>query len=196
MTRKSPTPRGRPRSEKAHQAILKAALHLVTKIGFRDLTLDAVAAKSGVGKMTIYRRWPNKAAVVMDAFLALVGPGTKFPKRPRALDSLKQQMRLQARFFRGPYGKMIKAFLGEAQFDPELSEAFRERWINPRREMTREVLRAAIRQGDLRPKDDLEAMIDMLYGPIYYRLQIETGPIDDAFTDTVFAQAMDGLKRN
>ena len=163
MTRKSPTPLGRPRSEKAHQAILKAALHLVTKIGFRDLTLDAVAAKSGVGKMTIYRRWPNKAAEVMDAFLALVGPGTKFPKRPRALDSLKQQMRLQARFFRGPYGKMIKAFLGEAQFDPELSEAFRERWINPRREMTREVLRAAIRQGDLRPKDDLEAMIDMLY---------------------------------
>jgi AcrR family transcriptional regulator len=196
MTRKSPTPRGRPRSEKAHQAILKAALHLVTKIGFRDLTLDAVAAKSGVGKMTIYRRWPNKAAVVMDAFLALVGPGTKFPKRPRALDSLKQQMRLQARFFRGPYGKMIKAFLGEAQFDPELSEAFRERWINPRREMTREVLRAAIRQGDLRPKNDLEAMIDMLYGPIYYRLQIETGPIDDAFADTVFAQAMEGLKRN
>jgi len=78
---------------------------------------------------------------------------------------------------------------------PELADAFRERWIVPRREMTKEVLKAAVHQGDLQPKADLEAIIDMLYGPIYYRLQIETGPISDAFTDTIFEQALKGLKR-
>ncbi len=179
-----------------HQTILEAALALVKNVGFRELTIDAIASKAGVGKMTVYRRWPNKAAVVMDAFLTIVGPSTKFPEKPRALDSLKLQMRLQAQFFRSPYGKTIKAFLGEAQFDPELAEAFRERWIVPRREMTRDILKTAIRQGDLRPTADLEAVIDMLYGPIYYRLQIETGPMNNYFTDTIFEQSMRGLQRS
>ena len=164
-----PISRGRPRSDKAHLAILKAALALTEKTGFRALTIDAIAEQAGVGKTTIYRRWPNKAAVVMDAFLALVGPGTRFPDATSPVHRIKLQMRLQACFFRSAKGRMIKVLLGEAQFDPELAEAFRERWIVPRRKMTREVLLEAIRRGELRRDIDLEATIDLLYGPIYYR---------------------------
>jgi AcrR family transcriptional regulator len=190
-----PTSRGRPRSDKAHLAILKAALALVAEIGFRVLTIDLIAERAGVGKTTIYRRWPNKAAVVMDAFLALVGPGTKFPAGASAVQRIKLQMRLQARFFRSSKGRMIKALLGEAQFDAELAKAFRDRWIKPRREMTRGVLLDAIRQGELRSDIDLDATIDLLYGPIYYRLQIGTGPITEAFTDRVLVDVMRGLGR-
>jgi AcrR family transcriptional regulator len=177
----------------AHRSILKAALTEVAKTGFRALTMDAIAARADVGKMTVYRRWPNKGAVVMDAFLALIGPATEFPEAPTAVESIRRQLRLQAAFFRGKYGKIIKALLGEAQFDRELADAFRDRWIKPRREMVLGVLQRAVAEGGLRADLDFETAIDLLYGPIYYRLQIGTGTIDEAFTDGVYASAMMGL---
>jgi AcrR family transcriptional regulator len=187
--------RGRPRSDEAHQAILTAALEEVFAVGFRALGIDAIAARAGVGKATIYRRWPNKAAVVMDAFLAEVGPGTGFPPAPRAIDRIRMQMEAQSKAFRSKYGGLIKSLLGEAQFDPELAEAFRERWIMPRRRLAREVLVEAMQQGDLRDDVDVEAAIDMLYAPIYYRLQIGTGPISEKYVDGILEQVMDGLRR-
>jgi AcrR family transcriptional regulator len=187
--------RGRPRSDEAHQAILTAALEEVFAVGFRALGIDAIAARAGVGKATIYRRWPNKAAVVMDAFLAEVGPGTGFPPAPRAIDRIRMQMEAQSKAFRSKYGVLIKSLLGEAQFDPELAEAFRERWIMPRRRLAREVLVEAIQQGELRDDVDVEAAIDMLYAPIYYRLQIGTGPISEKYVDGILEQVMDGLRR-
>ena len=164
------------------------------KIGFRRLTLDAVAESAGVGKMAIYRRWPNKAAVVMDAFLTLIGPESEFPIAARAIESLKLQMRLQAKLFAGDYGKLIKALLGESQFDAELAEAFRNRWLIPRRDMTLEVLKAAVRQGDLRTDLDLDTVIDMLYGPFYYRLQLGIGILDAGFSDQIWSTAIAGFR--
>ncbi len=187
---------GRPRSERAHRAILKAALAELGKSGFRLLTVDAIAARAGVGKTTIYRRWPNKAALVMDAFLTLVGPETEFPKAPRALERIRLQLQVQAQFFHGRFGAMIRALLGEAQFDPDLARAFKERWIEPRRQMPRQLLEEAVRHGDLRADIDVEAAIDALYGPLYYRLQIGTGPLTTAFAETVFQQIVDGLRAN
>ena len=83
---------GRPRSQSAHNAILKAALQLVTKRGFRAVSVNEIAAAAGVGKMTIYRHWPNKAAVVMDSLLELIGPETAFPEAGKALESLRGQL--------------------------------------------------------------------------------------------------------
>lgn len=186
--------RGRPRSGEIHLAILDAAMKQVLEAGFRAFTMDAVAARAGVGKMTVYRRWPNKAALVMDAFLKIVGPETNFPEAENTLTSIKLQMRLQVAFFRSDYGRLIKSLLGEMQFDSEVAEAFRDRWILPRRQMTRGRIEAAIREGALRPDINIEAAIDMLYGPIYYRLQIETGTLEEAFSDLIFEQVMNGLK--
>lgn len=188
--------RGRPRSNQAHQAILAAALEEVFAVGFRALSIEAIAARAGVGKATIYRRWPNKAAVVMDAFLAEVGPGTGYPPAPRALDRIKIQMEAQSKAFRSKYGALVKSLLGEAQFDPDLSEAFRERWVMPRRRLAREVLEQAIQQGDLRENIDIDNAIDMLYGPIYYRLQIQTGPVTEKYVDGIFAQVIEGLRKS
>ena len=185
--------KGRPRSDKAHRAILVATLSQISKTGFRALSVDAIAAQAGVGKTTIYRRWPNKAAVVMDAFLDLISPGTEFPADKNALKRIQMQLRLQAKFFRGKYGKLIKAIVGEAQFDPELAEAFHDRWIIPRRQMVRDVLEQAVKQKLLRANLDFEATIDLFYGPFYYRLMIETAPISDKFADEVYSSLIRGL---
>lgn len=189
----APAAKGRPRSAEVHQAILDAALELAFDIGFRALSMDAVAATAGVGKMAIYRRWPNKAALVIDAFLQKVGPHASFPEAPSAVESIRLQMRLQAKAFRGRYGPLIKSLLGEAQFDEQLATAFREQWILPRREMARAAIQRAIDEGDVRADADIDAVIDLLYAPIYYRLQIGTGPLTDEYADTILQHALQGL---
>src|SRR6267142_6736133 len=107
-------PRGRPRDQHAAAKILKAAMCLLKQHGFRAVTLEAIAEEAGVARTTVYRRWPNKAAVVMDAFLAEVGPEIGFPKLPSALESLRVQMKLLARAFRGRPGLLIRSLLAEA----------------------------------------------------------------------------------
>jgi AcrR family transcriptional regulator len=183
---------GRPRNEEADKAILQAALDLVSADGYRAITVDQIAALAQVGKMTIYRRWPNKAAVVMDALLELVGPQTDFPSVPRASESIKLQLHLQVKFFRSKYGRLIRSLLAEAQSNEELAEAFRERWIVPRRRGVMAILKKAISQGQLRPDIDLELTTDLLYGPLYYRLLIGTGTITTTFADALYEQFMVG----
>ncbi len=186
---------GRPRSEQLHQAILKAALDLVLEVGFRAVSIEGIAAKTGVGKTTIYRRWPNKAAVIMEAFIAQLGPASRFPEDERAVERLRLQMQTTAKAFRGRVGALVKALLAEAQFDPELAKAFRENWTLPRRKLVFEVLEEATQQGGLRKDLDIEAAIDAFYAPIYYRLQMGTGPISEAYVDKVYEQAMEGQRQ-
>ena len=184
--------RGRPRSEQVHQIILRTALDLAFEIGFRNLSIEAIAAKAGVGKTTIYRRWPNKGAVLMDAFLSIVGPQTSFPSTDRAIESIRLQMRTQVKAFRSKYGKMIRSLVGDGQFDPDVLEAFRQRWILPRRQMARNTIELAMQQGDLRPDLDVDTVIDTLYAPIYYRLLFETGPISDVYADRLYHAMIEG----
>jgi AcrR family transcriptional regulator len=187
--------KGRPRNERLHQAILEAAFNLVLEKGLRAVSVELIAAKTGVGKTTIYRRWPNKAAVVMDAFTMRVGSGSLFPRADSVAHSIRLQMRAMARSFRGSDGALVKALLAEAQFDPELALAFRERWTLPRRKLARSVIDQAIRQKEFRVDIDPETAIDLLYAPIYYRLQMGTGPLSDTYIDEIFDQAISGLRR-
>jgi AcrR family transcriptional regulator len=183
---------GRPRSERRHKAILGTAMDLVIELGFRAVSIEAIAEKAGVAKTTIYRRWPNKAAVVMDAFMQRL-LRTQFPETKKATESIRRQMRSMAQAFRSKDGAVVKALLAEAQFDLELATAFRERWTLPRRKLALAVLQKAVSQGELRSDIDLEATIDLLYAPMYYRLQMGTAPLSDAYIDEIFDQVMEGL---
>jgi AcrR family transcriptional regulator len=185
---------GRPRGEKVQQLILDAAIEMVFESGFRAVSIESIAAKTGVAKTTIYRRWPNKAAVVMDGFMDRVGSGTLFPPAEKAMDRVRLQMRTMAKAFRGKDGGLVKALLAEAQFDPELAKEFRERWSLPRRKLGTDVIRDAIRNEELRADVDPEAVIDLLYAPMYYRLQMGLGPLSEAYIDGIFDLAMKGLK--
>jgi AcrR family transcriptional regulator len=185
-------PIGRPRSERRHKAILQAAMDLVVEFGFRGVSVESLAAKTGVAKTTIYRRWPNKAAVVMDAFMERL-LWTQFPNTKKTTESIRLQMHSMAKAFRTKDGAIVKALLAEAQFDGELATAFRERWTLPRRKLALAVLQKAVSQGELRSNIDLEATIDLLYAPMYYRLQMGTAPLSDEYIDEIFDQVMEGL---
>lgn len=185
---------GRPRSQAAHDAILKAALRLITKSGFRAVSVNEIAAEAGVGKMTLYRHWPNKAAVVMDSLLELIGDETAFPRASSALESLRRQLHLQAAFFRSSRGNLIRSLVSEAQSDPELAAAFRDRWLNPRREGVRQNIQVAISEGLLRGDFNIDTAIDQLYGSLYYRLLLGSGAIDEEFIEDTYQQFLAGHK--
>ena len=185
---------GRPRSQAAHDAVLKAALRLVTKRGFRSVSMNEIAAEASVGKMTLYRHWPNKAALVMDALLVLIGSETDFPEAVTAIESLRKQLNLQAAFFRSSRGNLIRSLVAEAQSDPELAIAFRERWLEPRREGVRQIMRAAVVEGSLRSDVDIDTAIDLLYGSLYYRLLLGSGALDEHFVDLAYHQFLEGHK--
>jgi len=182
------------RPEEIEAVIINTAFQDLREHGFRAVTVESISAKTGIAKTSIYRRWPNKAAMVMDAFLFRIGPGIEFPRKPSYVESIRLQMLALAKAFRGPFGSMIKALLGEAQFDAELAEAFRDRWVTPRRKAAKEVIQAAIRNKELRADIDLDQALDALYGGLYYRLMIGSGPLSDACVRGIFSAVMDGLQ--
>ena len=183
---------GRLRPAEIRNCVLDAAYEGVLRDGFRALTVEAVSAKTGVAKTSIYRRWPNKAAMVMDAFAFRIGPHISFPKQQDPLESIRRQMLSLARAFRGPAGTMVKALLAEAQFDQELAKAFLQQWLLPRREAGTAALQDAIQSGQLRANLSIPETLDILYGGLYYRLMTGYGAISAAYVETVFSQVLRG----
>ncbi len=131
----------------------------------------------------------------MDAFVSRVDPGTLFLPAKNYIESIRLQMRTMAKAFRGKDGALIRALLAEAQFDPELAIALRERWTMPRRRMAIAYFQHGIKSGFLRADADPNAIIDVLYAPMYYRLQMGTGPLSDAYIDEIFDHAMKGIRK-
>jgi AcrR family transcriptional regulator len=186
-------PPGRPRSEQAHRAILQAANELLESKGFAAVTVEAIAERAGVSKATIYRWWPNRAAVVMDGFLSTVSSEVPFPHTGQAREDIRIHMRRLAEAFSGKIGRTVAALIAEGQSDPELAEALRSRWLSVRRAEAREILELGIERGELREDLDLEVAVDVLYGPIYYRMLVGHAPLEDDFSDTLADHIFTGL---
>lgn len=186
-------PPGRPRSERAHRAILRAANELLESEGFAATTVEAIAERAGVSKATVYRWWPNKAAVVMDGFLSTVSSEVPFPHTGRARDDIRLHMRRLTEAFGGEIGRTVAALIAEGQADAELAEALRSRWLSVRRAEAREILELGIERGELREDLDPEVAVDVLYGPIYYRLLVGHAPLDEAFADALADHIFAGL---
>lgn len=195
--RRSPEGAGRPRDQEARNAILRAALSLVKEFGYRSLTIDKIAQRSGTGKTTIYRWWPSKGAVVGEAFLSLVSPEIAFPSisEMSACESIRRQMQAVARAFRGPHGDLLRALVAEAQFDSELSHAWLNTWVRQRRALATEILNAGIASGELRSDIDVNVAIDALYGGLYYRFLIPYGPLSSEFAGKLADTVLNGLVR-
>lgn len=163
---------GRPRCPVTHQAILDCANDLLDEIGFANMSIEGIAARAGVGKATIYRRWPNKASVVMDAFLAATSKEIAFPHTGSAREDIRRQMRSVVKVLNGPRGRTIATLIGVVQSDNELAEAFRTRFVAVRRGEAKAVVQRGIANGEFKPDMDLESILDCLYGPLYFRLLI------------------------
>ena len=163
MTRK-PERRADLAARRAHRAILQAANELLESDGFAAVTVEAIAERAGVSKATIYRWWPNRAAVVMDGFLSTVSFEVPFPHTGHAREDIRIHMRRLAEAFSGKMGRTVAALIAEGQTDPELAEALRSRWLSVRRAEAREILELGIERGELRDDIDLEVAVDVLYG--------------------------------
>jgi AcrR family transcriptional regulator len=183
-------PRGRPRDQHADTKILEAALRLLEQHGFRAVTLEGIAEEAGVARTTIYRRWANKAAVVMDAFLTQVAPGIAFPEHPVAVERLRLQMQLLARAFRQGPGLLIRALIAEAQFDEELRAAVHHGWIAKRRASAKAIIEDAILAGEVPNDTNADALLDALYGGLYYWLLIDHEVLTEAYVDSLFATVL------
>lgn len=184
---------GRPRSEAARRAILRAANVLLARDGFQGVTMEAIAGEAGVSKATLYRWWPCKAAVLMDAFLAETGPCPPFPDTGCVREDLRQQMSGLAKAMTGPFGALLSGMIAEAQTDPEAAAAFRASYLAPRRAEAKKALERGQGRGEVRPDADLDTVIDALYGPLYYRLLAGHAPLTPCFVDALVSLVLDGL---
>lgn len=190
----SPAPAPVRRSRRSHEAVLDAAIAVFDEVGYERLTVDAIARQAGVSKATIYRWWNGRAAIVMEAFLRRVEPEVAFPDSGSLRDDLVEQLTALATVLDGtPLGRMAIGLLGLAQGDPELADALRAGWLEPRRVAGRAVLARAVEAGALRADVDAEVVLDGLYGPLYLRLLFGHASLDRPSMECLVDQVLDGV---
>jgi len=187
-------PPGRPRSEHARQAILRSTLRILGQSGFSDLTIEDVADHAGVGKATVYRWWPNKGALIADAFASNTTRKLRFPDTGSVFSDMSRQMRQLVKVFRSPRGRIVSAILAAGQSDRDLIAAFRDRFLWPRRQEAYATLRRGIRRGELRKDIDPDLVLDSLYGPIYMRFLIRHDRLTPEFVDRLCALVLGGAR--
>lgn len=187
------TPSVARRSERARAAILTAATELIRELPYAKLSIEAIAARAGVGKQTIYRWWPSKGAVVFDAMLELdSGPeGLALPDTGDIAADLRPLLRGSVAALTDPaFESFLRAMYIEIQQDPEISTAYRERLLLPQRAAIADRLAAGIRSGELRPDLDLELATDLLLGPIQTRWSLGLGGLTDSYADAALDAAL------
>ena len=190
----APPRRGRPRSEKAHQAILAAAADLLLERGLAAVSMDAIAERAGVSKATIYRWWHSKETLALDALYHewsdVPAPADSGSLRADLLSVMLPWARLAVS---RPYGRVMAALLTEAASSPEFAREYHARFIAPRREGARVIIRRAVARGEIPPETNVEVALDLLYGPVYHRLLHGHAPVDDEFVRDVVDTALGGI---
>lgn len=195
QSRPASRPRGRPRNEALKRAVLKAARELLAEGGPSAVTMEGVAARAAVGKPTVYRWWPDRHAVVMAALMESQLEPSVGGRGRSAIAALRGQLRTLAARFSTPTGRHVASMIAAADRDTELSRAFRSHFVLARRAEGRSLLQQAVEQEEIRAGFDLEVALDVLYGPIFFRLLLGHGVLDERFTDQVLNQVLRGLKR-
>jgi AcrR family transcriptional regulator len=176
---------GRPRKSATGHAILKATREILGRTGVHGLTVEGVAARSGVAKTTIYRRWRSKEDLALAALLEVI---QQEPPPARYAGSTRTALsaylgRLVDNLNSKLYGRVIRGLISDLGIDRELARGFRERVLARRVAVVRDLLQRGIERGELAPDLDLEIAVDLLLGPIYYRLLISGEPLTDAFVN-------------
>jgi AcrR family transcriptional regulator len=176
-------PRGRPRSEKSHRAILLAADELLLRYGLDAVTMDALAKRAGSSKATIYRWWPSKELLALDALVISLEDALARVRTDTG--TLRGDLRAIVRpavrqLSQRPYAGVIAALVNEIHRDTAFAEAWEERYVATRRRHALAAFRRAIDRGEISLKTDVELATDMIYGPLYHRLLHSHGVLNQA----------------
>jgi AcrR family transcriptional regulator len=185
---------GRPRDEEVKKRILEAAQKLLEDVGFTSSTVDAIADEAGASKATVYRWWPNKASVLIDAFRQAVGEELPFPNTGVFEEDIRQQVRTFTDLLMSRKGRLLAAVVRAAQEDPEVKAAFREYWLTPRRAEAKQAMDRHRQRGDMPADMDLDTAIDLLYGPLYYQMLTGYRDLSIDYADELTRAALSGLK--
>jgi AcrR family transcriptional regulator len=188
--------RGRPRSQQAHRAVLAAAVELLLARGLSAVSMDTVAERAGVSKATIYRWWPTKEALALDALYTEWAAARPSPRDTGALrGDLLSLLRPWARLASSrPYGRVIAALLTEANTDPAFAAEYRQRVLEPRRDQARAIFHRAIERGEIPANTKIEVALDLLFGALYHRLLHGHAPLADRFVRDVIDTALNGIQ--
>lgn len=184
------------RSERSHKAILDAALKLCLEQGFAKTSVDAIAKEAGVGKQTIYRWWPSKAAVLVEAIDQLGASSTEFPDTGDIYADLRDHMLTVAQYFRTTQSSTYREVIGAAQSDPTAAQAILDTLVRPRVEGCRQRLERARQQGQIRADAVLDDVVELIYAPLYYRLLLRTRPNTPGHVEDILNLVFDGLRPN
>jgi AcrR family transcriptional regulator len=182
----------RRRSFRSHQAILAATAELLAEVGYTALTIEGVAALAGVGKATVYRWWPSKGALVIEAMSGQLA----MPPFPETGD-LRQDLLTVGRSIvqtlaHSPAGMVIPALAADLMRDPDMAERFRDRMVRPWRTAVTRILRRAADRGELPADLDTELLLDVYAGAMFYRVLVSGEPVTDLLPEQLVSLLLDG----
>ncbi|SDW11916.1 TetR/AcrR family transcriptional regulator [Paenibacillus sp. CF384] len=164
--------KGRPRNVKLQQSILAVAYELLLECGYEAVTVEKIAKQAGVSKATIYKWWPNKAAVVADGFFEAAANQMPIPDTGSVMEDIRIHASNLALFMESKEGNIITELIGQGQMDESLMQIYREYYVKPRRMESAMILTRGISRGELSHELDVNSSIDLIYGPLFYRLLV------------------------
>jgi AcrR family transcriptional regulator len=181
--------KGRPPSEMAasHAAIMDAVYTLLQEKSVRDLT-----KRARVGKPTLYKWWPTKATLVLAMLCERMAPNLEKPTVLTAEESLRLRVRRLIDAFSGPFGRIVAGLIAEGQSEPAIRQAFFDRWVSPRRTATIADLQRGKNAGELRSDTEPDLLNDAIFGAIYYRFLLGSGPFTRRFGEELVEQVIRG----
>ena len=189
---------GRPRGEVAvsHEAIMDAVYGLLEEKPARELTMEAVAKRANVGKPTLYKWWPSKAALIMAMFHERLDQPLEIPVTATAEEAIRARMRRLIRVVNGLFGKVVGELIAEGQSDPEILREFYERHVSLRRaSAVAEIERGKV-AGEFSADTDAELLVDAIFAPVYYRLLLRFAPLTEKYGNELIDQVLLGVRMN
>jgi AcrR family transcriptional regulator len=190
-----PKARGRHRSVEAEASILRATLYLLERKPLRQVTMDAIAQRAGVSKATIYKWWPNKSLVAFDAYLRGMTDRVAMPDTGSAETDFAVQLKSVTNFYKSSLGKLFCQFIAEGQSDPGFLALFRDRFLYVRRDSARAMWRRGVDRGEIRKEIDGEIVLDLIYGPMVFRLLAGHGSLNDRESEAMIEAIFGGLRQ-
>jgi AcrR family transcriptional regulator len=177
------------------EAVLKAALHLTRKHGLANVSIEAIAARAGVGKQTIYRWWPSKGAVVFEAYLNEIKNQIQWTSSENLAEDLTAQLQRVLALLQDPaHGPTIANLVAEAQHDPEVERAMANAITQPYRKLTLQRLREAQVQRKIKRNTDLDLLADAIFAPAWMRLLMGVAPLAGVDARRHIAQLFEGVR--
>jgi AcrR family transcriptional regulator len=184
---------GRPRSEPAREAILAAAVNLVGRDGYGRVTMEAIARDAGVSKQTVYRWWPTKAAIVLEALNEAAAAIAPVADTGSLSTDLRAFLRRTVAGAGGPNARLLAALMAAAQLDDAFAESFRTGFLARRRQALRALLEHGRARDELASTADLDFLVELAFAALWYRILVHHQPLNrrfaDQLTDTILALA-------